>query len=166
MTQQTHIPDQIDAPSAASMLDINEQDLMFNAYYEGDMTQDEREDFEGRLERDDMFRKDYEDFLSVVGGLRSLPFEFAPDNFVEKVQSRIRTRSAGRFFAENYLTSTHVPYEVIALVMIIVMTSAYMMMEAPRDKALTNADVTIDSPRQLENSRESGRSKAPSTAQE
>ncbi len=166
MTQHTHISEQIDAPQAASMLDIEEQDLMFNAYYEGDMTPEEREDFEGRLERDDIFRQDYEDFLSVVGGLRSLPFEFAPDDFVEKVQSRIRTRSAGRFFAENYLSSGHVPYEVIALVMIIVMTAAYMMMEAPRDKSLTNADVTIDAPRQLEKSGDSGRTNAPPVSKE
>lgn len=132
---------------AASMLDIDEQDLMFNAYFEGDMTAEERSSFERRLEHDQGFRRDYEEFLKLVAGLRALPFEFAPDDFVEKVQSRIRTRSQGRFFAENYLTSTHVPYEVIALVMLVVMAAAYMMMESPRDASLTNADVTLDAPR-------------------
>lgn len=140
-----------------NLAELEEQDVMFNAYYEGDMTEEEREEFQGRLAHDEDFRRDYEDFLSIVGGLRSLPFEFAPDHFVEKVQSRIRTRSAGRFFAENYLATTRVPYEVIALVMIIVMAAAYMMMESPRDAQLTTADITLDAPRQLENPSDSGR---------
>ncbi len=144
MTQPNNNLEANNLEHTASLLQIEEQDLMFNAYYEGDMTSEERQDFENRLEHDEAFRKDYEDFLSIVGGLRSLPFEFAPDHFVEKVQSRIRTRSAGRFFAENYLTSNRVPYEVIALVMIVVMAAAYMMMEAPRDNAITTADVTLD----------------------
>ena len=146
-----------EADAIQAMLQLEEHDLMFNAYYEGEMTPEERGAFEERLERDGPFKREYEDFLSVVGGLRGLPFEFAPDDFVERVQSRIRTRSAGRFFAETYLNSNRVPYEVIALVMIIVMAAAYMMMEAPRDRALINGDVTLDAPGDLDKSPRRGR---------
>lgn len=121
-----------------------EQDLLFNAYFEGDLTASEREAFEGQLERDEGFRKNYDEFVHIMTGLRALPFEFAPDDFVDKVESRIRRRSKGRFFAANYLYTSRVPYEVIALVMMVVMASAYMMMEAPRDRGLSTADLTID----------------------
>lgn len=123
---------------------IEELDLLFNAYFEGELTGDERADFDSRLERDDSFRRSYDEFVDIMGGLRSLPFEFAPDDFVERVTSRIRTRSRGRFFTENYLYGTRVPYEVIAIVMIIVMAASYMLVEAPRDRDLKTADLTID----------------------
>jgi len=128
-------------------LPFNEQDLLFNAYFEGDLTQDEREEFESRLEKDEPFRRDYQTFVGIMGGLRDLPLQFAPDDFVDQVTSRIRRRSRGRFFAENYLYRHRVPYEVIAVVMMAVMAAAYMMMESPRDSDLRTADVTIDAKR-------------------
>ena len=124
--------------------EIEELDLFFNAYFEGDLTREEREDFERRLESDEPFRSQYNEFVNIMGGLRALPFEFAPDDFVERVESRIRTRSAGRFFADNYFYRARVPYEVIAIVMIVVMAAAYMMMEVPKDRDLRTGDVTVD----------------------
>lgn len=121
-----------------------ELDLLFNAYFEGELTDPERAEFDSRLEQDDAFRRSYDEFVDIMGGLRSLPFEFAPDDFVDRVTSRIRTRSRGRFFAENYLYGTRVPYEVIAIVMIIVMAGSYMLVEAPRDRDLKTADLTIN----------------------
>ncbi|MEM1350336.1 MAG: hypothetical protein AAGI01_17380 [Myxococcota bacterium] len=133
---------------------FHEHDLLFNAYFEGDLTQEERAEFESRLERDELFRCDYQAFVGIMGGLRDLPLQFAPDDFVEQVTSRIRRRSRGRFFAEHYLYRNRVPYEVIAVVMMAVMAAAYMMMESPRDTDLRTADVTIDaappSPSKLE----------------
>lgn len=136
----------------AAALALEEQDMLFNTYFEGDLTTQEREAFDERLERDEAFRRSYQEFVDVMGGLRELPFEFAPDDFVDKVQGRIRHRSAGRFFAENYLYTTRVPYEVIALVMMVVMAAAYMLMEAPHDSDLRTADVTIDAPGSLDKS--------------
>ena len=121
-----------------------EQDLLFNAYFEGDLTAQEREEFETKLDEDDAFRRSYDEFVNIMSGLRTLPFEFAPDDFVDKVESRIRRRSNGRFFAESLLYSSRVPYEVIALVMMVVMAAAWMLMESPRDSGLRTADLTID----------------------
>lgn len=146
-----------EAGSTLAMFELDERDLLFNAYFDGELTQAERVAFEARLEGDAAMRREYDAFLRVVGGVRALPFEFAPDDFVERVQSRIRKRSKGRFFADNYLNTSRVPYEVIALVMMVVMAAAYMMMEAPRDAALIGADVTIDSPRTLEKPPVNGR---------
>lgn len=150
MTQLDITKNEQDTSAAAFALE--EQDLLFNAYFEGDLTAQERAEFDQRLETDEAFGHAYEEFVSIMGGLRALPFEFAPDDFVEQVQSRIRRRSRGRFFADNYLYSSRVPYEIVALVMMVVMAGAYMMMESPHDAQLNSADLTIDAPKSLDNS--------------
>lgn len=126
---------------------MSEQDALFNAYFEGDMTADEREAFTAMLDADDALRREYDHFVDIMGGLRNLPLEFAPDTFVADVQTRIRTRSRGRFFAESHIYNLYrsrVPYEVIAIVMILVMAASYLLMEAPRDRDVRNGDVTVD----------------------
>lgn len=121
--------------------EVSEQDLLFNAYLDGELSDDEREEFSERLSDDPAFAKAWKDFSSVMGAVRNLPFEFAPDDFVDTVKSRIRTRSRGRFFAEEYLFRTRMPYEVVALVMIIVMASAYLFVGAPPDKHMEDVRV-------------------------
>lgn len=116
--------------------DLDERDLLFNAYWEGELTATERADFEERISEDAEFAAAYREFFDMMGGLRQLPFEFAPDDFVDNVRGRIRTRSHGRFFGEEWLYSTRVPYEVVAVVMMVVMAGAYMLMESPRDRGL------------------------------
>ena len=121
--------------------ELSEQDMLFNAYLEDDLADDERAEFDRRLADDPDFARAYEQFTDVVGSLGDLPFEFAPPDFVERVQTRIRTRSRGRFFAEEFLFKTRIPYEVVAIVMIIVMAAAYLFMGAPPDKQMQDVDV-------------------------
>lgn len=122
---------------AAMEDEIDERDLLFNAYYEGELTATERADFDDRIAADPEFAAAYQVFFDTLGGLHELPFQFAPDDFVEGVRGRIRRRSHGRFFGQEWIFSTRVPYEVVAVVMMIVMAGAYMLMESPRDKGLT-----------------------------
>lgn len=121
---------------AAMEDEIDERDLLFNAYYEGELTATERADFDDRIAEDPEFAAAYAEFFEMMGGLHELPFEFAPDDFVDNVRGRIRTRSHGRFFGQEWLYSTRVPYEVVAVVMMIVMAGAYILMESPHDKGL------------------------------
>jgi len=116
-----------------SEAELSEQDMLFNAYLEGDLDGGEREDFARRLETDAEFRKSWEQFENIMGGIRRLPMEFAPDDFVNRVQGRIRSRSNGRFFADNMLFRATMPYEVVAVVMMIVMATTYLFFGAPND---------------------------------
>ncbi len=133
--------------------DIDERDALFIAFLEGDLPEERREEFEAELDRDAQLRREFESFADIMGGVQSLPFEFAPPDFVDKVQGRIRKRSKGRFFAENFLYNTRVPYEAIAVVMIIVMAAAWMLMGVPKDRNLKTAEVDI--PPKLETNRTS-----------
>ncbi len=124
-----------------SDVELSENELLFNAYIDDELTAAERDEFAERLDADPDFKRAWEDFSSVVGAVQNLPFEFAPDDFVERVQGRIRTRSRGRFFGEELLFRTRMPYEVVALVMIIVMAAAYLFMGAPPDKQMQDVDI-------------------------
>lgn len=123
--------------------EIDERDALFIAFLEGDLPDERREAFEAELERDAELRQDFESFADIMGGVQTLPFEFAPPDFVDKVQGRIRKRSKGRFFTENFLYSTRMPYEAIAVVMIAVMAAAWMLMGVPKDRNMKTAEVNI-----------------------
>lgn len=124
-----------------SEAELSEQDFLFNAYFDDELGDDEREQFAERLRSDPDFARAWKDFSSVMGAVNGLPFEFAPDDFVETVKGRIRTRSRGRFFADELLFRSRVPYEVVALVMIIVMAAAYLFMGAPPDKQMQDVKI-------------------------
>lgn len=130
--------------------EVSEQDLLFNAYLDDELSDDERRSFDERLADDPSFARQWEDFSSIMAAVHQLPFEFAPDDFVDRVRTRIRTRSRGRFFAEEYLFNTRMPYEVVALVMIIAMASAYLFMGMPPDRQMEDVNLP-DAPPSLSN---------------
>ena len=49
--------------------EIEEQDLLFNAYFEGEMSDEDRVSFEQRLAAESEFRRDYVQFTEVMGGV-------------------------------------------------------------------------------------------------
>lgn len=112
---------------------LNEQDILFNAWLDDELDDAERQEFQKRLDTDPEFKHAHERFVSVMQVVRKIPFEFAPDDFVDNVQGYIRQRSRGRFFTDNFLTQQRMPYEVVAVVMMLVMAAVYLLMEAPHD---------------------------------
>jgi len=120
---------------------MDAQDALFCAHFDGDMTPAERAAFDRSLAEDPSLERSYQEFVKVMGGLRTLPIEFAPDDFVDKVQARMRTRSRGRIYADAFLNSSRMPYEIIAIVMLIAMGGAYLMLDAPSDRNLRNVDL-------------------------
>jgi len=113
--------------------ECTEQELLFNAYLDGELSEGEVREFKERLLKEPEFKREWDEFAQVMRGLRKLPMEFAPNDFVDRVQSRIRTRSRDKFFADSILYKQRTPYEVVAVVMLIVMASAYLFLGAPHD---------------------------------
>lgn len=125
---------------------MDEQDALFCAYFDGELDGARRAEFDQRREEDPSLERSYQEFVKVMGGLRALPVEFAPDDFIDKVQARMRTRSRGRIYADAFLHSARTPYEIIAIVMLITMGGAYLMLEVPvSDNDLRNAEGVIPS---------------------
>ena len=134
MPQEPSIPMSELEPAESS--DLADREVLFNAYLDGELSEQEEEAFDQRLDEDPDFREAYGDFADVVGQVQNLPYGLAPDDFTDKVQERIRTRSNGRFFGEQLLAQQRTPYEAIAVVMLIVMSSTYIFMGIPPDRGI------------------------------
>lgn len=128
--------------------ELTEMEALFSAYLDGELAPQERADFETRLREDPDFQAQYQGFAEIMQGLRAMPFAFAQDDFVPAVQRRIRVRSNGMFFSHKFLTLTRIPYEVIAVVMMLIMAAIYLMMDIGEDVALE--DVPRAAPAQTE----------------
>ncbi|MFW5967213.1 MAG: anti-sigma factor family protein [Persicimonas sp.] len=135
-------------PEGPLVGDVAERDALFVAYLEGDLEGERRAKLERELESDDELREEFELFSHVTSAAQSIPIEFAPDDFVDRVERRIRTRSRNRFFSDNFLYSRRMPYEAIAVVMIAVMAAAWLLMGTPKDDKLE--DVYVEIPPELQ----------------
>lgn len=103
------------------------QDL-FSAYWDGELPPEKVEAFEAFLERDDETRQEYDSFRRALESLSALSEQPAPDNFVDKLQRRMRRRSGGKLFgADRWGTITRVPYELFSLVLILIILSVYLL---------------------------------------
>lgn len=127
-------------PESDETPELEERELLFNAYLDGELPEERERQFDRRLDEDPEFREAYGEFAEVVDGLRNLPYEFAPDEFSTKVRDRIRVRSRGGFFAENPLHHQRAPYEAIAVVMILIMSSGYLLMGIPENPEFETAE--------------------------
>ena len=119
--------------------ELDERELLFNAYLDGELSEEREAQFDRRLENDPEFRRAYDEFAEIVGDVRNLPYEFAPDDFASKLQDRVRRRSRGGFFSNQLLYHQRAPYEVVAVVMFIVMASAYLFFIIPPDRRIESS---------------------------
>jgi hypothetical protein len=126
-TDNTGIPDEV----AIRIMD----------YLDHEMSDDERSTFEADLASDPGLQRDLEALQSTMGVVQSLQMKFAPDHFVSEVESKVRTRSRGRFFAYQALYTSRIPYEVFAVVAIAIMAGMWMM--SSPDDARFSADLAL-----------------------
>ena len=124
-------------PDPSEPSDLAEREVLFNAYFDGELSDRDEDAFDQRLQEDPEFRAAYNDFAEVIDRVQNLPSEFAPDDFTDRVRDRIRTRSGGRFFGDGTLQRYQLrPHELAAAAMIIVMSSTYLLMGIPHDRGI------------------------------
>ncbi len=126
-TDNTGIPDEV----AIRIMD----------FLDGEMSDEERSAFEADLTRDPELQRSLEALQSTMGVVQSLQMKFAPDDFVREVESKVRTRSRGRFFGYQALYTSRIPYEVFAVVAIAIMAGMWMM--SSPDDARFSADLAM-----------------------
>jgi anti-sigma factor RsiW len=103
------------------------QDL-FSLYWDGELPSDQAKAFEAFLESDEETRAEYERFRRALESLSMLSEQPAPDDFVEKLQRRMRRRSGGKLFGTSrWGTVSRVPYELFSLVLILIILTVYML---------------------------------------
>ena len=108
-------------------MDREQAQELFSAYREGELPPDKLADFEAFLSRDHETREEYDRFCRAIDSLALLRKQEAPDDFLEKLQSRMRRRSAGKLFGQRWGQSNRVPYEFFSLVLILIILTVYML---------------------------------------
>jgi hypothetical protein len=109
-------------------MDREQAQELFSAYREGELPGEDVEDFEGFLEDDDEARQDYDQFCRALDTLSSLSEQPAPDDFMEKLQKKMRRRSGGKLFgASRWGQVSRVPYELFSLVLILIILTVYLL---------------------------------------
>ncbi len=91
------------------------------AYLDDELTPDERAALEEELDRDADLRAELESLRATASALRNLGAPQAPEAFVREVETRIRVRSRGRFFDEDPLYRSRLPYELFAAVLLVML---------------------------------------------
>lgn len=95
----------------------------------------DRDAFEREMEADPALAREVKELEGVVRGLRRMPVEAAPSDFLRAVQSRIRRRSRGRYYGARELTRYRFPYEAVinAILLGLLMAVYIISMPTPDD---------------------------------
>lgn len=101
------------------MTDVNEAHLeRFFAYLDGELSDEERSAFEAELERDASLRAEFASFRATMEALHEAAHDEPAPDLTSGVQSRIRRRSRGRFFAAK--NAPRFPLEMLVLLFALV----------------------------------------------
>lgn len=124
-------------PTAAleddALSDAELRQIRLNDYIDGELDDDERAALEAELERDAQLRaelRELRDTLGALQGLAAAP-QPAPEAFAMDVERRIRTRSRGRFFDDDIFYRTRIPFEIFAVVAIVLLGALYFFGNPP-----------------------------------
>jgi anti-sigma factor RsiW len=81
----------------------NEARELFSAALDGELTPEEQQGLAAALEQDPRLRAEYREFIACNHGLRQAAAASAPvPDLLPGVQSRLRARSRGRFYADRF----------------------------------------------------------------
>lgn len=126
--------DDLDGPALTAtdfeddaLSDAELRQIRLNDYIDGELDDDERAALEAELERDEQLRaelRELRDTLGALQGLAAAP-QPAPEAFAMDVERRIRTRSRGRFFDDDIFYRTRIPFEIFAVVAIVLLGALY-----------------------------------------
>jgi anti-sigma factor RsiW len=91
----------------------------------------DRESFEREMAADPTLAREVKELEVVVRGLRRMPVEEAPADFLRAVQSRIRRRSRGRYYGARELTRYRFPYEAVINAILLGLLMAVYIISMP-----------------------------------
>jgi anti-sigma factor RsiW len=101
-------------------------DPRISAWLDGDLDAEELRRFEAELLWDPELDEAAESMAAAVSHLRAMPTAQAPPDFLEAVQSRIRRRSRGRWFAID-AARLRFPFEAaVSVVLIALLAGVYL----------------------------------------
>ncbi len=106
--------------------DFDETVELFSEYYEGTLAPDDAKQLEARIADEPKLKAAYDDFIKTMDALSGMHKMSAPMDFDKKVEDTIHRRSGGRFFGKKAF-GERIPYEVLAVLVMLVAAGIYWM---------------------------------------
>lgn len=98
--------------------EYEEQSRLFEDYEDDNLSINDREEFEQRLEEDEEFLRDYRTFQNTQAVLASMGKHEKHSGFGERVSAEIHNRSGGRFFGRRGF-GDKIPFELLTIVVLV-----------------------------------------------
>jgi len=112
----------------------DEAQALFSDFVDDELDDGVRTSLEGHLEGCASCREALDAFKATVSGLRRLSAPPPAEDILAQVQQKIRKRSRGRYFRRGFaLTGYRFPYEVLALLMLLLLLVVYFGMAMFQD---------------------------------
>ena len=106
--------------------ELDETEQLFSDYYEDSLDASARAKFDARIAEDASFAQAYKEFVHTMEMLSGMHKVSAPMHFDKKVEDTIHRRSGGRFFGRRAF-GQRIPYEVLAIVVMLLAGAIYWM---------------------------------------
>ncbi len=120
---------------------------MISAYLDAELDADEAEAFESMLAESPAVREEFEDLqkvVSLMGGLQDIE---APEDFVEKLNRRLRRRQMLQPQTASKFALIALPFQVLSIIVILVVAALYMMAELDDKPAALERDPSVAVPK-------------------
>lgn len=118
--------DNNDNPSEESESEFAVNVERFSEYYEGTLPAEKRSELERLIAQEERYTVAYADFEKTMEMLSGMHKMSAPMDFDKKVEDTICRRSGGRFFGRRAF-GDRIPYEILAVVVMILAAFVYWM---------------------------------------
>lgn len=117
-----------------SGVDHEEVQADFTDFVDGELARERRAAIQAHLDGCAECREALESFRTTVAGLRGLSAPPPAEDILSSVQQKIRKRSRGRYFRRGFaLQRYRFPYELVALLMLLLLLVVYFGMTTLRE---------------------------------
>jgi anti-sigma factor RsiW len=119
---------------------------LISAYLDAELDEAESSAVENMLEQSAEARAELEELRKVVALVGGLPDVEAPEDFIEKLNRRLRRKQMLQPEATSKFASIAMPFQVLSIIVILVVAALYMMAELDRKPATLERDPSVNAP--------------------
>lgn len=119
---------------------------LISAYLDAELDESEAEAVQSMLEQSAEARAELEELRKVVALVSALPQVEAPEDFVEKLNRRIKRKQVLQPEAGSKFAAIAMPFQVLSIIVILVVAALYMMAELDRTPSSLERDPNVTAP--------------------
>jgi anti-sigma factor RsiW len=117
---------------------------LISAYLDAELDDAESEAVESMLSQSAEARAELEELRKVVALVSALPDVEAPEDFIEKLNRRMRRKQMLQGEAGSKFAAIAMPFQVLSIIVILVVAALYMMTELDRKPVTLERDPKVN----------------------